>query len=410
MSGNFVTVESRPHPAIGYDPCPGSVEGSIGLADQMRGFHEHTGELAAFLEGARNDIAHWAGDNQRAFQEAMVELPPKLHQISSAFETSQAAVRGWAEELSGFQERSLALDEALRSARESEATADSNRQYFLDNREGIGWTEQEDIDRIQELDGAYDAARDARQAVERQIGDLEDEYRDRARHYGAIINGAGDQVWSASWWDTIKSHIDDFGDWLEDSFIGDIARALAPIADWVSEVAGWISAGALGLALIALPIFPPASVVLTAVSSVAGHISTAGDVTLALSGYGDWSFVPMSVLTFGLGKGISHATRKIVNARKDANARVITINGKEYAPSVFTVDEFVDGELVWRSVRYKGEQVSWALTGYGLSRSFVGPGDAQPVPQNFEGYEDVNPWDLPPNVAYLTDKDGELVK
>ena len=51
MSGNFVTVESRPHPAIGYDPCPGSVEGSIGLADQMRGFYEHTGELAAFLEG-----------------------------------------------------------------------------------------------------------------------------------------------------------------------------------------------------------------------------------------------------------------------------------------------------------------------------------------------------------------------
>lgn len=410
MSGNYVTVEMRPHPAIGYDPCPGSVTGSIALADQMRGFYEHTGELAAFLQGARNDIQHWAGENQRAFQEAMVELPPKLHQISSAFETSQQAVRGWAGELEGFQERSLALDEALRSARQTEATADSNRQYFLDNRDGVGWTEQEDIDRLHELDGAYDVARDARQAVERDISALEEEYRERARHYGAIINGAGDNVWSKSWWDTIKSHVDDFGDWLEDSLVGDIARTLAPIADWVSEWGGWISAGALALAGISVFVFPPAAPVLLAVSGVAGFVSTAGDVALGISGYGDWGFVPVSLISFGIGKGISHAGRKIINARKDASARVVTINGTEYVPSVFTVDEFVDGEFVWRSVRYKGQQASWALTGYGLSRSFTGPGDAEPVPQNFSGYEDVDPWDLPPNAAYLEDREGELVK
>jgi len=406
MSGNYVTAEGRPHPHIGYDPCIGSVEGSIALAEQMKGFHEHTGELAAFLEGARHDVQHWAGENQRAFQEAMVELPPKLHLISDAFDTAQQAVRDWAGELAGFQERSLQVDKYLGDTREAlDATQQALDDWVDtgDNRHDFNVLQLEHQQNVQN-------ERDARAAV----SDLESEYRERAVHYGGIINAAGDNVWSSSWWDTIKSHIDDLGDWLEDTFIGDIARTLAPMAAWVSEWGGWISAGALALAGLSVLVFPPAAPVFLTISGVAGGLATLGDVVLGTSGYGGWGWVPMHVLTLGIGKGVSHAARRIIDIRTANNGSVVRVEGRngthEFVPSMFTTDEMYGNEIVWRTVKLKGNQAEWAITGYGLSQSFVGPGTAQPVPQSYNGYEDVDPWDLPPNAAYLQDKDGELVK
>ncbi len=406
MGGNYVTVEMRPHPAIGYDPCPGSVDGSIGLADQMRGFYEHTGELAAFLEGARNDIAHWAGENQRAFQEAMVELPPKLHQISDAFQTAQQAVRDWAGELTDFQSRSIQVDGHLADTIEAVAATQQAKNDWVDTGDNRHeWNELLREHQENEL-----AEREARAAV----STLEGDYRDRAEHFGGLINAAGDNVWSSSWWDTIKSHIDDLGDWLEDTWVGDVARWLAPVADWVSEWGGWISAGALALAGLSVLVFPPAAPVFLAISGVAGMASTAGDVVLGVSGYGDWGFVPISLVTFGIGKGVSHAARKIIAIRRANNGSVVRVetrNGThEYVPSMFTADEMYDNELVWRSLKLKGDQANWAITGYGLSQSFVGPGEAEEVPVTYHGYEDVDPWDLPPGAAYLEDRDGELVK
>lgn len=406
MSGNYVAVEMRPHPAIGYDPCPGSVDGSIGLADQMRGFHEHTGELAAFLEGARHDVAHWAGENQRAFQEAMVELPPKLHQISDAFQTAQQAVRDWAGELADLQVRSLQLDERLAGAIEALEASQQAVDSWVDtgdNRHEWNLLSLEHGEKQQ-------AERDARAAV----GALEGEYRERAEHYGRLINAAGDNVWSSSWWDTIKSHIDDLGDWLEDSFLGDITRWLAPVADWVAEWGGWIAAGALVLGGISLFVFPPAAPFLFGAAGIAGAFSTAAEASLAVSGYGDWGFVPLALVTFGIGKGVGHAGRRILAIRNQhgaQNVRVQTQHGQyEYVPSMFTADEFYGNEIIWRTVKLKGNQAEWAITGYGLSQSFTGPGDPQPVPQSYSGYEDVDPWDLPPGAAYLEDRDGELVR
>lgn len=406
MSGNYVTAEGRPHPNIGYDPCIGSVEGSTALADQMRGFYEHTGELAAFLEGARNDIQHWAGDNQRAFQEAMVELPPKLHQISDAFETAQQAVRGWAEELVGFQERSLMVDGHLGETREAVAATQARLDDWVDtgdNRAEFSNLQLEHQENVQ-------AERDAEAA----LTTLEGDYRDRAAHFGGLINAAGDNTWSSSWWDSIKSHVDDLGDWLEDTWVGDVARTLAPVAAWVSEWGGWISAGALVLAGVAALVFPPAALPLLAVAGVAGGLATIGDIALGASGYGGWGFVPISLVTLGIGKGVGHAARKIVDIRRAHGGSTVQVQGRNgtvhLVPSMFTADEMYGNEIVWRSIKLKGNQAEWAITGYGLSQSFVGPGDAAPAPQRYNGYEDVNPWDLPPNAAYLEDRDGELVR
>lgn len=149
-------------------------------------------------------------------------------------------------------------------------------------------------------------------------------------------------------------------------------------------------------------------------SAVAGGIATVGDVVLGTSGYGGWGFVPVSILSLGVGKGVSHAARRIIDIRKANNGTVVRVQGRngdhEYVPSMFTTEEMYGNEIVWRTVKLKGNQAQWAITGHGLSQSFVGPGAAPAVPQSYNGYEDVNPWDLPPNAAYLEDRDGELVK
>src|SRR5690625_2784041 len=112
--GNYVTVATRLHTHWGYDPCPGSPDGSETFGAQLKGFAEQTEELKAFLMGARSDLDYggWTGDSQIAFQEAMVEFPPKLGELASAFDSVQQAVYDWAGELRGFQSRSLTLDEA----------------------------------------------------------------------------------------------------------------------------------------------------------------------------------------------------------------------------------------------------------------------------------------------------------
>ncbi|WP_152191644.1 WXG100 family type VII secretion target [Georgenia satyanarayanai] len=416
--GNYVTVQTREHANIGYDPCPGSPEGSTALAEQVRGFADRIDEMQTFLQGARNDLelAGWAGENRRAFQETMVEFPPRLTRVSSAFDTLQQAIRDWAGELTDFQTRSLELDAELGTAREAEAAAETARQTFLDNRTDVGWTDDDEIDQFNRLDGDLSTASENTRDVERRIGDLESEYRERAVHYGGLISTAAGDAWGGGFWASVGDVFDGIGDWVEDSFIGDFARWSAPFWDVVSEWGGWISAGLTVLGAVSLFVFPPAAPFLFGGAAIAGGAATVADGMLAASGFGGWGAVGLGLVTIGIGKGVAKAGDKIIEVyqrtgRADEliNVRVGNVSGT-YRPSLFTATEMHSDELWWHFVSMKGQQAEWAINGYSLSQSFVQDGEAQPVEQGYSAFEGGNPWDLPPNIAYLEDRDGELVK
>lgn len=415
--GNYVTVATRPHPNIGYDPCPGSPEGSVALADEVLGFAERIDELQVFLQGAGGDLDHagWAGENRDAFQQAMVEFPPRLREVTGAFDTLQEAVRGWADELETFQCRSLALDADLGAERSVQAQADEARDSFLSGRTGA-WTDQDDIDELHRLDAALGTARDGTREVERSISNLESEYRERAVHYGALINAAANRAWGGGFWASVGDFFDGIGDWLEDSPLGDFARRFAGVLDTISEWGTALSL-VLGVAgVISIFVFPPAAPFLLGGAAVTGVAAAGADGMLAVSGFGGWGSFAVSVATVGLGKVVTKAGDRIVDiykatGRQDQIVRVQTgPMAGTYRPSLFTATDMHQDELVWHLVQLKGRQAEWGISGYVMVQRYSDDGAAMPVRQDYSAHEGANPWDLPPNIAYLEDRDGALVK
>lgn len=414
--GNYVTVATRPHPNWGHDPCPGDVEGSETFADQVEGFAERVEELAVFLLGTRNalDSGGWQGDSERAFHDAMVDFPPRLRGLGSAFAAVESAVRGWATDLADLQARSLVLDEALGEARLVEEGARSDRDEYLRSRDPVvGHDDPADAHAEEQLENAYLLASELTADAERALGDLEREYRDKAEHYGSLVNDVPGYGWASS----PLGWADDLGDWVEDSWVGDAARWASPAAGWVSEWGGRASAGFTVLSGISLVAFPPALAFFGPAAVITGGASSMADGVLAAGGHGSWGSVMLGVVTAGIGGRVTGVAGKRIKdsyrdtGRSDQLVEVKTANGTTtYAPSLFTAHEIQDGELVWRAVELAGNEADWTVTGYSLLSGLPGDPEAEPVDVGFEAYESQDPWDLPPNIAYLEDDAGELVK
>lgn len=391
--GNYVTYEQRNLPHIGWDPCPGSPGGTRDLATMLATFSARAGEMAAFIDGAGDDYRAWSGESSRKFQAAMVEFPPKLHETVRALEAAESALTGWAGELAEFQSRSALLDTQLGEWREIHRV-ESSKTYLTVPGEPVNFG------RSYEGGSPWEAARLQVERLEAQVEAIHAEYLDRARYYGGLLNEAGDMVWSHGWWATFTSHVDDLGDWLEDSWAGDFARWAAPVLGVVSE---WganlalLSTVAAGVAFL-IPGAQVAVPFLLGAAGIFGGLALAADTGLAIGGQGGWDAVGLGVVTLGLGKGVAAATRRVVNTYRGARAdQLVRVGNHSYAPSMFTATEMTTEEVVWRSIRMKGNQAVWAIDGTGAY-------------DRFNAWGEQDPWDLPRGAAYLEDKDGELVK
>ncbi|HLS49042.1 MAG TPA: hypothetical protein VK024_03545 [Actinomycetaceae bacterium] len=388
MSG-YAVAPTRDLPNIGWDPCPGSPADTRTLASVLSDFATQATEMASFISGRGDNAGKWVGDSFDTFQRSMEDFPPKLVEVANAFDTASTALNGWAEDLDAFQERSWELDGQLRDKRIALDAAQA---------EVTGWLERgDDPDVVNANVEIRDAAQGEVREVERNIEALHQEYLDKAREYGGRLDAAGDAAWGGSWWDTIKGAWADFTYWLEHSWAGDLARTLAPLADWVSNVGAWVSAISFAAAGVAL-IIPGAQVavpVFAAIGSISGAVSTVADGVLAVGGYQDWSFVGVSALRFGVGKVFSGASKKIIQSHRNTRRtnQLVTVTGPggrehTYVPSLFRMTEMHGDEVVWHAVRLKGSQAKWAITGYGLASSLT-------------VHEEVRPWELPRGAAYV---------
>lgn len=395
--GNYVTVAGRPHPHWGTDPCPGDPEAVEVLAGRLQDYGERAGVVSAFFEGASEDLAaagSWHGESQLAFDQVMKRFPMNLRPVSDALDGVAAALRGWAGELRELQSDTLYLDWRLGDARRIEKQSWERLVAF---EQGAGPLEPDQRHEWNQLTMLHEEALARQREAEAALTERENTYRERAVHYGALIR---------------DSHIGGMygvgpgiriGSWLEDTWLGSVARWSAPVAGAISEAATATSAGLLvGATMAAGSGNLPVVAFLLGSAGAIGTVGTVADLSLAISGYGDWSTVALGLGTVGIGR----AAQRAVARGRDANQgpRVTTGTGHSYAPSYFTSTELTSSQITWQRVGLANDGASWAITGYALSQSLTPDDEAGPVPVGLTGYAGVDPWDLPPNIAYLEDQ------
>jgi hypothetical protein len=115
-------------PALGFDPAPGDVGLTQGLA---RRHSEIAQELQQVLALVRQlDLSSWQGETGNAVRALQGTFPPALQNTVSAVQKLQAAASSWAGQLSGFQAEADALERKAASA-SGDLQALQNKQAAL---------------------------------------------------------------------------------------------------------------------------------------------------------------------------------------------------------------------------------------------------------------------------------------
>lgn len=278
-------------PALGWDPCPGSVAGTRALAGEVTA-------LAGRVEAVRHRTvapAVWVGSCAAAYAAEVDVLAAVALLLADAAGEVGRALSGWAEELSGLQARADALEaECAATTAERHRTAGGRARAYYGYGGGLTTDAAEEAAVL-----AWEAALAADAEVRARADRLHAEYTDRAQavaqRMASARYGTGSEVWAlagaapalpgpvgaASGLAPVvgAAGVELWRRAAEDGAAGWV-RGHARTIDDVGDGAGYV-ADVFGLA----PTVPT-----QAVATGASAVSTVAQVTVALGAEGDgWS-------------------------------------------------------------------------------------------------------------------------
>ena len=99
---------ARPMPYLGFDPAPGDVVLTRGLAQGYSGVAQELRQISTLIEHV--DLSPWLGQTGNAMRTLQATFPPALQGAAAAVDEMQDAVSSWAGQLSGFQAEADALE------------------------------------------------------------------------------------------------------------------------------------------------------------------------------------------------------------------------------------------------------------------------------------------------------------
>ena len=282
---------TRSFPHLGFDPAPGDVEQTRGLARQI-------GNLSADLnttviELAEIDVADWKGKAAQAFRSHVEhDVQPLIVKAYNSFDRASSALNSWANSLQEFQheadglEREAAQHQAdLDHAKSALNTPPPSNGSGTPNPSPSG-TDHQDKQKHQAVTDAGNAL----DGVRRRAHDLHDRYTRTAKAIASQLDKAGhiapekpglfheiasgiEHAWNAT------------TDWIKDH---------ADLIKFVSDILGDIS-GVLGvLAIITAP-FEPLGAIFAGAALATGALSLVGDLVAKAAG------ANVSWLSIGLG-------------------------------------------------------------------------------------------------------------
>jgi len=105
---------ARPMPYLGFDPAPGDVVLTRGLAQGYSGVAQELQQIITQIEQV--DLSPWLGQTGSALQALQATFRPALQGTAAAVHEMESSVSSWAGQLSGFQAEADALERKAANA------------------------------------------------------------------------------------------------------------------------------------------------------------------------------------------------------------------------------------------------------------------------------------------------------
>lgn len=200
-------------PALGWDPCPGDVEGTRAVVDDLRVV------ARALREGersARADAQAWRGAAAAQHRERVEALPACLHLVAGSVQALAAVVEGWAGALARLQVRADELERRMREARDAMGEASVAAARLTRSAAG------EDVVRGRLLGTTallrsrdlLEGAAERQAAVEAQAQRLHLDYAEEAAAAERAAAAAVDDGLRAPWTGLVRSAASPDGGWV----------------------------------------------------------------------------------------------------------------------------------------------------------------------------------------------------
>ncbi|MEU1145369.1 WXG100 family type VII secretion target [Streptomyces sp. NPDC005863] len=288
-------------PHIGWDPTPGNVEDTRGLAKKLGGLASELGTAVRDLE--RIERGAWKGKAAVAFTEYIEEdVTPLIRKSHESFDKASRALHRWARELHEFQEEANRLEK--RAGEKLEARSEAK----LGTKE-MGKASGEVTTVIADVHDLEDRYSKAAGAISKELDKAGDIAPDEPGFWDKLTKGVAD-AWDAA------------GKWLQDH--ADLIKLIGDLLSDLTAVLGL-------LAIVTLP-FPPLAAVFGTAALITSGLAL-GAHGLAKMGGADVSWTTMGFDAVGLMPGIGMFSKgtKVVGEARAIKAVANLGKGFEYS-------------------------------------------------------------------------------
>ncbi|GAA1976945.1 hypothetical protein [Catenulispora subtropica] len=219
-----MSAHARPMPNLGWDPTPGDVGGTQGLARKHEEAVTELNAIMALLKGI--DVGPWQGDAKQATEVQVFEkaIPALQAIITDAGKLAEAS-KGWAGQLAGFQHDADALEAKAKNAKADVESA---------QHEKAGPGRQKEMD----VKDAHDAA----DSVQTEAHELNQHYLEAAKKdSGEGEGGEGEE--KKPWYEVIEPYrlilegvLSPLDIVAADHWIGLLEKVAGQPSEWLGEI------------------------------------------------------------------------------------------------------------------------------------------------------------------------------
>lgn len=217
-----MSAHARPMPNLGWDPAPGDVGGTQGLARRHDDAITELNAIMSLLKGI--DVGAWQGEAKQATEVQVFDkaVPALQAVITDAGKLAEAS-KSWAGQLAGFQHEADALEAKAKNAK-------ADLQSVQQEKAGPGRQKEMDLK----------DAQDAADGIQTEAHELNERYLEAAKKDGGE-GGEGEE--SKPWYEVIEPYrlilegvLSPLDIVAADHWIGMLEKVAGQPSEWLGEI------------------------------------------------------------------------------------------------------------------------------------------------------------------------------